>query len=140
MIVAVSAFSIYTYFTHFQKEDWAEAADYVAQQIEPGDTIIFNATWVQIPFEYYFRHYDIDADLRGAPVDLFDRGVLEPKMTEDDIPALQELVEGEERVWLVYSHDWYTDPEQIIPRELRSSMQQTDQRTFVGLQVMAFEQ
>ena len=59
----------------------------MAQRIEPGDTILFNATWVQIPFEYYFRHYDIDADLRGAPVDLFDRGVLEPKMTEDDIPV-----------------------------------------------------
>ena len=138
-VMVVSAISIYTYYAYFQKEEWAEAADYVAQQIEPGDTIIFNATWVQIPFEYYFRHYDIDADLRGAPVDLFDRGVLEPKMTEDDIPALQDLVEGEEGVWLVYSHDWYTDPEQIIPRELRGLMKQTDQRAFVGLQVMEFE-
>ena len=48
--------------------------------------------------------------------------------------------EGRERVWLVYSHDWYTDPEQIIPHELRTLMQQTDQRQFVGLQVMEFEQ
>ncbi len=140
LIVTVSTISIFTYYSFFQKEDWAKAADYVAEQIEPGDTIIFNATWVQIPFEYYFRHYDIDADLRGAPVDLFDHGMLEPKMTAEDIPTLQKLVEGEERVWLVYSHDWYTDPEQIIPSELRSLMQQTDQRKFVGLQVMAFEQ
>jgi mannosyltransferase len=139
VLVIVSTFSIYNYYMYFEKEDWAEAADYVAQNIEAGDTIIFNATWVQIPFEYYFRHYDIETDLRGAPVDLFDRGVLEPKMTEDDIPSLQALIQGENRVWLVYSHDWYSDPQQIIPRQLREAMRQTDQRAFVGLQIMEFE-
>ncbi len=140
VIMAVSALSIYNYYANFQKEDRAEAADYVAQQIEPGDTIIFNATWVQIPFEYYFRHYDVDAKLRGAPVDLFDRGVLEPKMTEKDVEYLHALVANKERVWLIYSHDWYTDPAQIIPRELGRLMRKTDQQRFNGLQVVAFEQ
>jgi len=140
VIMAVSTLSIYNYYANFQKEDWAKAADYVAQQIEPGDTIIFNATWVQIPFEYYFRHYDVDADLRGAPVDLFDSGVLEPRMTEKDVEYLHALVADKQRVWLVYSHDWYTDPAQIIPRELGRLMRKTDQRRFNGLQIVAFEQ
>jgi len=94
---------------------------------------------VQLPFHYYFRHYDQDAALRGLPVDLFDRGVLEPKMTEADLPYLRNLLAEQESVWLVYSHDWYTDPEGIIPRELAQQMRLVERREFVGLQVMRFE-
>ena len=107
-------------------------------QAEPGDMLVFNATWVQLPFAYYFRHYDADAELHGAPVDLFDRGVLEPKMTEADVPHLRALVADEDRVWLVYSHEWYTDPDGIIPRELGTLMRQTDRESFVGLQVLTY--
>lgn len=139
LILFLSGLSLFNYYVYFNKEDWAKAAEYVAERVQPGDMIVFNATWVQIPFEYYFRHYDTDTELRGAPVDLFDRGVLEPKMTEDDVPYLRDLVADEERVWLVYSHDWYTDPDRIIPRELGSLMEQSDRQRFEGLQVLQFE-
>lgn len=139
ILLCFSALGLHNYFVHFQKEDWAQAAEYVAEQVAPDDVIIFNATWVQLPFEYYFRHYYTDIELRGLPVDLFDRGVLEPKMTEADLPYMTKLLAGRRRVWLVYSHDWYTDPQQIIPRHLRQSFRQADQQSFVGLQIMRFE-
>jgi hypothetical protein len=139
LLLAVNGLALHTYFTYFEKEDWAEAAAYVAEQIEPGEMILFNATWVQLPFDYYFRHYGQDTPLRGLPVDLFDRGVLEPKMTEADLPYMRNLLAEQESVWLVYSHDWYTDPEGIIPRELEQQMTLVEQREFVGLQVMRFE-
>ena len=139
LLLAVNGLALHTYFTYFEKEDWAEAAAYVADQIEPGEMILFNATWVQLPFDYYFRHYEQDAPLRGLPVDLFDRGVLEPKMTEADLPYMRNLLAEQESVWLVYSHDWYTDPQGIIPRELEQQMTLVEQREFVGLQVMRFE-
>ena len=60
--------------SYFQKEEWDKAAAYVAQQVQPGDLVLFNATWVQIPFEYYFRHFETGAELRGVPVDLFIAG------------------------------------------------------------------
>lgn len=139
LLVVLHGLALYTYFTYFEKEDWAEAAAYVAEQIEPEEMILFNATWVQLPFDYYFRHYEQSAPLRGLPVDLFDRGVLEPKMTEADLPYLRNLLADQESVWLVYSHDWYTDPEGIIPRELDQQMTLVERRKFVGLQVMRFE-
>ena len=110
----------------------------MAAQAQPGDMIIFNATWVQLPFDYYFRHYERDVELRGAPVDLFDRGVLEPKMTEADVPHMQQLIANRERVWLVYSHEWYTDPQHIVVRELTRTMQAADRQEFEGLQVLEF--
>ncbi|MCE7982265.1 MAG: hypothetical protein DYG89_13800 [Caldilinea sp. CFX5] len=139
VLLALNGLALHTYFTYFEKEDWAEAAAYVADEIQPGEMILFNATWVQLPFQYYFRHYEQDVPLRGLPVDLFDRGVLEPKMTEADLPYMRNLLADQQSVWLVYSHDWYTDPDGIIPRELQAQMTLVERREFVGLQVMRFE-
>ncbi len=139
LILGLNSIGIYNCYVHFEKEEWDKAATYVAQGSLPGDLILFNATWVQLPFAYYFRHTGQTAELRGLPVDLFDRGVLEPKMTADDLPRLQTLIAERTHVWLIYSHDWYTDPQGMIPRELLKTMTLTEQRTFIGLQVMHFQ-
>lgn len=140
VIVALSSVALSNYYFYFEKEEWAEAAAYVAEQVQPDDLLVFNATWVQLPFQYYFRHYAKTTELRGLPVDLFDRGVLEPKMTEADLPAMRALLAERRHVWLIYSHDWYTDPQGIIPRELQQTMTLVEQRSFRGLQVMRFQQ
>ena len=138
-LVALNGQALTNYYRHFEKEGWGAAAAYVAAHSEPGDLLLFNATWVQLPFDYYFRHYDKEVDRHGLPVDLFDRGVLEPKMTTADLPTLQHLLTNRTRVWLIYSHDWYTDPQGLIPRELRQRLRLVDQQQFTGLQVMRFE-
>ncbi|MEZ4662005.1 MAG: glycosyltransferase family 39 protein [Caldilineaceae bacterium] len=137
-ILALSALALTSYYFYFQKEDWDKAATYLAEQSQPGDMIIFNATWVQLPFEYYFRHYDQDVELRGLPVDLFDRGILEPKMAETDVPYMRQLIANRPRIWLVYSHEWYTDPQRIVVRELARAMQEEKQQKFEGLQILEF--
>ncbi|MEM7535473.1 MAG: glycosyltransferase family 39 protein [Chloroflexota bacterium] len=139
LILFLSGLSLSSHYFYSPKEDWAKASDYVASNIQSDEMILFNASWVQIPFEYYLRHYDVEPELRGLPVDLFDAGILEPKMQEDVIPYMRELLADESSVWLVYSHDWYTDPEQIIPGELSNQMTLKDDQSFVGLRVMRFE-
>jgi mannosyltransferase len=138
-VLVLSGLSLNGYYFWFEKEGWDEAAAYVAENVEPEDLIVFNASWVQIPFEYYYRHFDLDTELRGLPVDLFDRGVLEPLMETSDIPRLHELVDGRDRVWLVYSHDWYTDATKIIPREMARALDEISRRRFNGLQVIRFQ-
>jgi len=76
---------------------------------------------------------------RGVPKDMFASDVLEPKMTDGDIPRLISLLSGRKRVWLVYSHNWYTDPMGLIPQTLSSKMQLTQQRDFYGGQVQLYE-
>ena len=75
-----------------QKEDWSTAAGYVANFAEKDDLVLFNASWVQIPFDYYFKAYEnlykIQVEKHGVPEDMFDSGILEPKMTESEIPRL----------------------------------------------------
>ncbi|MFH0880903.1 MAG: glycosyltransferase family 39 protein [Lentisphaerota bacterium] len=139
VVIGLSKPSLSYYFDKFQKEDWAQGAAYVARNAAPGDLVLFNATWVQIPFEYYYRRHDTPVRMKGLPVDLFDRGILEPKMTTGDLPCMAGLLKDCDRVWLVYSHDFYTDPQQIILRSLDYMMTKTDSQKLVGLRLMLYE-
>jgi len=135
-------FSAGDYYRFMLKEDWRNAAGYVANFAEEGDLLLFHASWVQIPFDYYFEAYEtlyaIQVEKRGVPVDMFDRGILEPKMTESDVPGLLSLLEGHSRVWLVYSHDSYTDPTGIVTQTLDSRLDIIRERKFYGGQVRLY--
>jgi hypothetical protein len=135
-------FSAGDYYRFMQKEDWSTAAGYVANFAEKDDLVLFNSNFVEIPFDYYFRAYEkqysIQVEKYGVPKDLFDSGILEPKMTDSDIPKLISLLSGHNRVWLVYSHNWYTDPMGLIPQTLASKMELTRERDFYGGQVQLY--
>ncbi len=135
-------FSSGDYLRFYQKEDWYTAAGYVANFAQKDDLVLFNSNFVEIPFEYYFKpfenQYSIQVEKCGVPLDLFDSGILEPKMTTDDIPGLISLVSGHDRVWLVYSHDSYTDPTGLVPQTLASKMKLLRKRDFYGGQVQLY--
>jgi mannosyltransferase len=138
-MLALNGLSLHTYYTHFEKEQWDDAAALVAERVEPGDLVLFNATWMQIPFDYYFhRLSDVPVVEHGIPVDMFDRGILEPRMTRSDLPALRDLVSGHDRVWLVYSHNWYTDPQGLIPPALEEKLDLQGRWEFYGVEVMLY--
>jgi len=139
-LLGIQSFSLHSYYQYFEKEDWRGAAAYLAQRYAPGDLLLFNATWVQIPFDYYFRNFHPEAERHGAPVDLFDGGVLEPKMTAADLPRLAMLIRNRQRVWLIYSHDWYTDAEKLIPAALDEQLTLLDQQAFQGLELRLYGQ
>ena len=135
-------FSTGDYYRFFQKEDWSTAAGYVANFAEKDDLVLFNSNFVEIPFDYYFKPYEMQYSLQvvkhGVPLDLFDSGILEPKMTTKDIRGLISLLSGHNRVWLVYSHNDYTDPMGLVPQTLASKMKLLRTRDFYGGQVQLY--
>jgi mannosyltransferase len=138
-MLALNGLSLHAYYAQFEKEQWDDAAALVTERVEPGDLILFNATWMQIPFDYYFhRSSDVPVVEHGVPVDLFDRGILEPKMAPSDLPCLRDLVGNHDRVWLIYSHDWYTDPQGLIPPALEEELDLRDRWEFYGVQVWLY--
>ncbi|MGZ9235455.1 MAG: glycosyltransferase family 39 protein [Anaerolineales bacterium] len=136
-------FSAGDYYRFFQKEDWYTAAGYVANFAEKDDLILFNSNFVEIPFDYYFKsfekQYSLQVVRQGVPLDLFDSGIPEPGMTTNDIPGLMSLLGRHDRVWLVYSHDSYTDPMGLIPQTLASQKILIRTREFYGGQVQLYE-
>ena len=143
VVATLSLFAAGDYYRFYQKEDWSTAAGYVAKYAEEGDLVLFNSNFVEIPFNYYFRAYeelyDIRVEKQGVPQDLLTTGILEPEMTTDAIPGLRALMHGRDRVWLVYSHDSYTDPSGLIPQTLAAQMELTQQRDFHGGQIQLYE-
>ncbi len=140
---AINLFSIGDYYRFYQEENWSDAAGYVAYYVQKDDLVLFNSNFVEIPFDYYFKPYEKQYSLQviklGVPQDLFDSGILEPEMTANDIPGLISLLRGHNRVWLVYSHDSYTDPMGLIPQTLASQMKLIRTRDFYGGQVQLYE-
>jgi hypothetical protein len=138
----INLFSAGDYYRFYQKEDWSTAAGYVANFAEKDDLVLFNSNFVEIPFNYYFRTYEnlyfLQVEKQGVPLDLFDSGILEPEMTANDIPRLISLLRGHNRVWLVYSHDSYTDPMGLIPETLASQKKLIRTRDFYGGQVQLY--
>jgi len=139
ILIAANGVSLREYYVNFSKEGWKEAAAYVGQEAREGDLVLFNASWVQIPFDFYFREAGKPVAEHGLPADLFDRGVLEPKMTPEDLPLLRELILDRERVWLVYSHNWYTDPQHLIPAALGQALTTAETRTYKGVEIRLYE-
>ncbi|MCB9136246.1 MAG: glycosyltransferase family 39 protein [Anaerolineales bacterium] len=136
-------FSAGDYYRWMQKEDWLTPAGYVANFAQNGDLVLFNSNFVVISFDYYFEPYEdlysIQIERLGVPLDLYQDEVLEPKMTEADIPGLLSMLHDRDRVWLVYSHNDYTDPLSLIPQTLATKMELTQTREFYGGQVQLYE-
>lgn len=142
IFATVNLFSTGDYLRFAQKEDWQDPAGFVANFVQKDDLILFNATRSQIPFDYYFKTYEeqyaINVEKHGVPADMFADGVLEPTMTEDDVPELISMLSGHRLVWLIYSHNWNTDPKGLIPQTLASSAKLILVRDYNGVQVQLY--
>lgn len=138
VLVTFNSFSLKEFYYNFQKEAWDKAAAFVARNVLDGDIIVFNAGWTQIPFDYYFSGYHKLVEEFGSPETLFEYGILEPIMREKDVPRLRTILLGRQRVWLVYSHFWYTDPDLLVIGTLREELKQLRQAQFYGVEIYLF--
>ncbi len=136
----LTTLALFNYYVDSPKEEWREAAALVAAHIQPGEGVIFNAGWTRIPFDYYFDQTSQGASTPrfGLPVDPFERGELEPVMAESDLPHLDGLIRDRPGVWLIYSHEAYTDPDGLILAALNRQMRLSGEWSFVGVRVMRF--
>ena len=58
-------------------------------------------------------------------------------MTRADVPALQSFVKGQKRVWLIYSHNWHTDPIGLVPESQAQTARLMARRDFAGIEPIA---
>lgn len=134
--VALNLVAVGSYYRDGGREDWRAAVRYAAAHLHSGDLVLFSAAWSQIPFDYY---YESSAGPRivqhGLPTDVSVTRVLEAKMTPADLSRLDELTMDRSTVWLVSSHDWYTDPHGFVPARLSSSFSAAEVRPFPGITV-----
>lgn len=134
--VLLQLWGLGAYYQYGEREAWQATARHVAAAAQEGDRIMFHAHWVQLPFMY---HYDRLAapTLHQMPVPeaVFAGTVAEPRMTEARAAAVQAALEPATRTWLVYSHDWYTDPDGLVLGILDDQLSRAGAWTFPAIRV-----
>ena len=141
VVIALSLIMAYglrlNYWQKPEYEAWRPVAQYIAGGVRPGDVILFNDSYVQLPFDYYFTQYHIPVVEHGIPGDFGAGFIQEHLMTSADVPALRSFSAGHPRIWLVYSHNWYTDPFGLVPRSLGHAAELTDYKSFASREPIA---
>jgi hypothetical protein len=110
-VVAVSGRSVRDYYDTLTKDDWRGMVTAVESLARPGDVVIFNQPYGQVPFDYYSRRADLlEFRFLAEREGLTTRSMLE---------MVKVLARRSDRVWLVLSS---TDPlSPLLIRELESA-------------------
>jgi uncharacterized membrane protein len=106
-----------------EQEGWREVARFLEQQAGPWDVILINASYMQQPFDYYYRG---EVPRQGVG--------------PGDVPeALLDVTASHERVWLVLSNDRYTDPQRTVHRWLDENCTLLGERIFQRVRVRLYD-
>lgn len=118
------------YYRDATKEDWAGPTRFIAAHARPGDLVLFSGSWLQLAFDYYYQGPPLLE--HGLPADLFTRRVLEPPVEAADITRLPAIVGNRQRVWLVYGHQSFDDPDGLVLPALGQLFQRRSATTYLG--------
>jgi hypothetical protein len=101
-----------------KKEDWREVARYVARSAlkKPEGLVVFLPGYAEIPFDYYFKEYQISLNTQGYPGDEI---LLHPQPVE--VTDIGKLLEGRPYVWLVVRDIESADPDWTVKAWLDSN-------------------
>jgi hypothetical protein len=92
-----------------KKEDWRSAAFFIRDQAQPGDQLLFDAGYGELPFRYYEDQLGFSLPSVGYPNR---EGLLDP--AAPPLGDLAQAMKPGQRVWVVLSHDATVDPHGVV--------------------------
>ncbi|MEM4724622.1 MAG: glycosyltransferase family 39 protein [Candidatus Hadarchaeum sp.] len=102
-----------------QRDDWRGIAAYVLAQAQPGDVVLFSPRWNAKPFDYYARgRMAINMDL---PI---------PVTIQAAKDVVSDISQHHTRVWLIWQHGHYSDPEGGVKQVLDQQFHLVEMRRF----------
>jgi len=118
-ILIASILPLNAYYSNPNKEQWKEVSEYVKNNIEPNEALLFNRHTTRIPFLYYYGDADNIFGVRN-------------------VAEAQTLSENKKGVWLILSFDKYSDPEGKIKSSLDNSFPNSQERVFFDVRVIHY--
>lgn len=96
---------------HEVKEDWRSVASYMAIETrgKSGGLVVFLPGYAELPFNYYFKRYDVFIKTQGYPGDEI---LLHPQPRE--VEDLTALLKGRSYVWLIIRDIESADPDWTV--------------------------
>ena len=132
-IIVLSLFALRPYYTSVQKEQWRDAAELIESQAHSGDLVLFNAGFgLKNGFMYYAHRKDLS--LKPFPARTEE---INTPPTVSDVDELAGLIQGKNRVWMVFSHS--ADKDDVIWGALADQYGQIESAELYGIVVYLFQ-
>jgi 4-amino-4-deoxy-L-arabinose transferase-like glycosyltransferase len=114
---------------------WENLVGVVQQNYHPGDKVIFDALYAQMPFDYFARHMSFHPQENGFPLSVYDwwekqgyKGPGGPVIMNSDLDEYVSRLSASKpkTVWLVLFETPYYDPHDALLARLRQLGQVTE--------------
>jgi uncharacterized membrane protein len=112
----------------YHEHPWQNLVSALQQNYRPGDRVVFDALYAQVPFDYFARHLHFQPQEDGFPISVYDwwkeqefKGWGGPVILRSD---LDEYTSGlaasrPKTLWLVLYESYYYDPHDALLERLR---------------------
>jgi 4-amino-4-deoxy-L-arabinose transferase-like glycosyltransferase len=116
---------------------WENLVSTVQQNYRPGDTVVFDALYAQVPFDYFARKAHFQPRETGFPLSVYDwwnkqgfKGWGGPVILHSDLNAFVSGFSASRprTLWLVLNETYYYDPHDALLGRLRQLGQVTEFR------------
>ncbi len=136
-LIVLNGVGVVTQATQLFKSDFRAAARDMAQQIQPGDLVVFQIPHVQHTFEYYFRQ---PYQALSGPYTNFTGDVNGFRDSDETVLAqIAPSFANQHTVWLVSSEAAMWDARNLLQRWLDTNGQITFRKDYTQVQVTRYE-
>jgi uncharacterized membrane protein len=121
------------------KEDWPGAAALVATNQHPGDLVLFNAYFTEMPFDYYFRNEGTLKEPIAEKGYQLEESLLfvNPAKTSKSVKTQADAA-AYARVWVVLSHTGMADDSLAVPPWINTGYRLAREWHLVGVTVQLY--
>jgi hypothetical protein len=114
---------------------WQNLVSIVQQEYRPGDKVIFDVLYSQVPFDYFARHAHFQPQESGFPLSIYDwwdkqsnKAWGGPVILQSDLDQfVSDLSASKSKtLWLVLYETYYYDPHDALLARLRQLGQVTE--------------
>jgi hypothetical protein len=136
-LIVLNSVGVITQATTPFKSDFRSAAQTIAQQIQPGDLVVFQIPHVQHTFDYYFRQ---PYQAMSGPYTNFPGDVNGFQSSDDTVLAqIQPMFAGQHTAWLISSEAAMWDARNLLQRWLGTNGAITFREEYAQVQVTRYE-
>ncbi len=141
LMLAHLALSLFVYYRLDRKEDYRSAADFVVNQYQPGDLVLFVANSSETLFNWYQKDRIPKEQRIGVPRSFLDPPNQSPGIvisTLQDIQCLPNFVAVARRVWLIRLRTQYHDPHELTFKWMEQHCRWISRKEFSGVKIDLF--
>lgn len=110
-------------------QSWRNVVHIVQQSYQPGDEVVFDALYAQVPFDYFARWQHFHPRETGFPLSIYDWWGKQrseawggPTISQTDLNTFvsSPAVTGSRTIWLVTYEAYYYDPHEALRAKLQT--------------------